>query len=376
MNGNLFVSELDRMFDVEEYSFECPQAFGRYRKFFPDEAVAHPAKFYVDVIEFIIKKYTKEGDVLLDPMAGTYSLCVVGALLNRNCIGVDIEERFYRWGLEAKRRVEAHESLTPKGKMIVLQGDARELSKILNNEIDMIITSPPYAESINKHAGGPVGVRNVGISTKTARAYSWDDANIGNLRYGNVDAIITSPPYAESLSTKSGGIAGKWNIDGTAERKKIPLPYSGDEKNIGNLKWKDEDLDETIRRLRSYGRSDPKAGGPYGRSLGHPYSPSEKNIGNLKEESYLDAMLRVYRECYKVLKPDGLIIVVVKPFIRRKKVVDLPYHTYLLLGRAGFKPVEVWKYRLRHLSFWRLLYYKKHEGVPFIGHEYVIVCRK
>jgi hypothetical protein len=163
-----------------------------------------------------------------------------------------------------------------------------------------------------------------------------------------------------------------------------------------------EELDETILRLRAFGRTDPKAGGPYGSSLAHPYSPNPGNIGNLdnseqdyvlleKEKgldtlyakltrngkpTYLSEMLKVYHEMYKVLKPGGLAIVVVKPYIRNKKIIDLPYYTYLLMERVGFKLEKLYKLRLRTMSFWRILYYKKYPDIPKIAHEYVIVMKK
>ena len=87
-------------------------------------------------------------------------------------------------------------------------------------------------------------------------------------------------------------------------------------------------------------------------------------------------MLKVYCEMWKVLKPDGLAIIVVKPFIRNKKVVDLPYHTWLLLKKVGFKLVKLYKLRLKTMSFWRILYHRKFPDVPKIAHEYVIIVKK
>jgi len=87
-------------------------------------------------------------------------------------------------------------------------------------------------------------------------------------------------------------------------------------------------------------------------------------------------MLRVYSECYKLLKDGGLIIIVVKPFTRNKKVVDLPYNIWLLLKKVGFELEDVLKLRLKNLSFWRILQYKKHPEQERILHEYVIVVKK
>jgi len=52
---------------VLEFSTEA--AFGRYKPFFPAAAIAHPAKANLAMIEWIIKRYTKEGD----PIFGGFS---------------------------------------------------------------------------------------------------------------------------------------------------------------------------------------------------------------------------------------------------------------------------------------------------------------
>ena len=187
------------------------------------------------------------------------------------------------------------------------------------------------------------------------------DSNIGNLPVGNIDAIITSPPYEAALEGTSrhtrGGIAsrdkklaqtGSYTILTEDTKKGVPVCYSPNPQNIGNLKSSDEEYENLRRGLMT------KDGKP----------------------TYLSEMLKVYREMWKVLKPGGRAIVVVKPFIRNKKVVDLPYHTYLLMRLAGFELEQLYKLRLKQQSFWRILYYKKFPEVPRIAHEYVIVARK
>jgi DNA modification methylase len=299
-------------------------------------------------------------------------------------------------------------------------GDARRLSELLEH-VDAVITSPPYANAISHKAGGPVGVKKVGVSAITARTYSTSNDNIGNLPLGNVDVIITSPPYAESLSINSGGMKGLKNAPKPSSVGKDGNPqlYSDNPDNIGNLSFGRVDaiitsppyessLEGTSRHTRGgIASRDPKLAqsGAYSTVLsvkpGVPvmYSPNPSNIGNLKSRdeeyelvehakdleslyrallkdgkpTYLSEMLRVYSEMYKVLKPGGHCIVVVKPFIRNKKVVDLPYYTWLLMERVGFKLERLYKFRLPTKSFWRVLYYKKYPEVPEIAHEYVIL---
>jgi len=87
-------------------------------------------------------------------------------------------------------------------------------------------------------------------------------------------------------------------------------------------------------------------------------------------------MLQCYQECFQVLKPGGRIIIIVKPFVRNKKAVDLPLHTWLLLEKCGFNLVDVLKFRLPSQSFWRVLQYQKNPEIERINHEYILVCRK
>lgn len=121
--------------------------------------------------------------------------------------------------------------------------------------------------------------------------------------YGNIDAVITSPPYEESMGKKHHSPAHERLV----EEKHCYSTYT--------------DVDESVKRIRKHPRTDPHAGGEYGRSLAHPYSAQDANIGNLRGQSYLQAMLQVYQQCQLVLKPNGLMILVTKNFIRDKKVV-------------------------------------------------------
>ena len=152
-------------------------------------------------------------------------------------------------------------------------------------EVDVIITSPPYEATFNakQHTLSGIAKRDPTFRREVG-GYGQNEANIGNLRRGKdgVDAILTSPPYAQSLSNKSGGMKGERNLPNRElSAKGDPQQYSANPENVGNLAYSDEELDEIIKRLREHGRTDAKAGGPFGRSLAHPYSPDPANIGNL-----------------------------------------------------------------------------------------------
>jgi ubiquinone/menaquinone biosynthesis C-methylase UbiE len=79
---------------------------------------------------------------------------------------------------------------------------------------------------------------------------------------------------------------------------------------------------------------------------------------------------------YRVLRPGGRAVVIVKPFSKERRVVDLPYYTYLLMARVGFTLEALYKLRLEQQSFWKVLYHRRFPTVPKIAHEWILVCRK
>lgn len=574
-------SKLENLMPAVELRFPPTPGFRPFQRYFADESVQHPAKANVLLLYYLIKKHTNEGDVVLDPMAGTSSTGIIASLLGRHSVCVELEEKFVEW---SKKNVECLEkSGRKRGEIRVIQGDARRLSQLLS-QADAAITSPPYSEILGASHRSKLGdvkkqgssyqkfgeqptekefrkAMEKGFSCKNRQAgwmrnlrkalkdpsksawkgfvegYSESKENIGNLPF--IDTVITSPPYGDTNNRKSR------KMDSTRGIRNRAFDLPENERNIGNLKVDSiitsppyegslegttrhtrggiasrdpalaqtgtySEISPTIARLRKHGRTNPKQGGPYGRSLAHPYtefptvmsfgvpvgySPNKENIGNLKSseeeykaladavitsppyahestasketrlekqglfkmghskeqpyteddyrkwdkhregnigkrklfirvpcspeeaqfhdtrpgrkgtiwewtkeveatpeiiekiqklksekkgksETYLEAMLKVYAEMYRVLKPGGLAIIIVKPFIRNKRVVDLPWHTYLLMHKVGFTLEKLYKLRLKQSSFWRILYAKRFSEVPRIHHEYILLCKK
>lgn len=104
----------------------------------------------------LIEMYTKPGEVVLDPMVGSGTTCIEARLLGRNCIGVDINynaviltlHRLYwlekcakAWsGLVKPVEVENIEKSWSR----IYHGDARNLSLIEDDSVDMAAVHPPY----------------------------------------------------------------------------------------------------------------------------------------------------------------------------------------------------------------------------------------
>jgi site-specific DNA-methyltransferase (adenine-specific) len=55
----------------------------------------HPTQKPDDLYEWLITRYSKEGDTILDPTAGSFASCFTAKRLGRNAIGMEMDEKFY-----------------------------------------------------------------------------------------------------------------------------------------------------------------------------------------------------------------------------------------------------------------------------------------
>lgn len=93
----------------------------------------------------ILLRYSEENDLVLDQFAGGGTTLVEAKLLNRNIIGVDVNDV----ALERCREKIDFEHEGANGKVQLCKGDARNLDFIKDESIDLICTHPPYADIIH-----------------------------------------------------------------------------------------------------------------------------------------------------------------------------------------------------------------------------------
>jgi site-specific DNA-methyltransferase (adenine-specific) len=63
----------------------------------------HPTQKPQDLYEWLITRYSKEGDTILDPTAGSFASCFTAQRLGRNAIGMEMDLGFYE---KAKNKAE------------------------------------------------------------------------------------------------------------------------------------------------------------------------------------------------------------------------------------------------------------------------------
>ncbi len=119
------------------------------------------------------------------------------------------------------------------------------------------------------------------------------------------------------------------------------------------------------------------------------YSNDPANLGHARADTYLAEVTAVYRACFAVLRPGGLLVTVTKNMRRHGRLVDLAATTGWLATSAGFgylQHVVALHAAIRdgHLvarpSFWQLTQTRKAraKGDPLhlVAHEDVLVFYK
>ena len=69
----------------------------------PNRNSLHPAQKPVDLLEYLVKTYTNEGDLVLDFTMGSGSTGVACLNTNRRFIGIELDENYFNI---AKKRIE------------------------------------------------------------------------------------------------------------------------------------------------------------------------------------------------------------------------------------------------------------------------------
>ena len=149
----------------------------------------HGAAYPLSLAKHFIEIYSKEGDTVLDPFAGVGTTLDAANLLKRNSLGVELNPDFvklFNKGIDAKDGKQNHNYQRD-----IFQGSALKMGQfIANNSVDFILTSPPYANLLNKirenfadkdYKNNPYKNQ----SRKLAKPYSISKEDLGNLSYAD-----------------------------------------------------------------------------------------------------------------------------------------------------------------------------------------------
>ena len=108
------------------------------------EGTADDIHFTEALAASVIGHASQPGDLVLDPFAGYGTTVVVAERMGRRAIGIELIPEH----LEIARR-----RLGGEARLIL--GDARELSRLVDVPVDLVLTSPPYMPAID-HPQNPL----------------------------------------------------------------------------------------------------------------------------------------------------------------------------------------------------------------------------
>jgi len=133
----------------EEFDLECTTVWafprrGNWATHTPDWR----GNWSPEVARNLILRYSKEGDILLDPMIGGGTTAIEAKILNRNIICSDINDI----ALERTKKCLEFEVENDSWQK-VLKRDARNFEKADDESVDFILTHPPYVDIIKYSEG-------------------------------------------------------------------------------------------------------------------------------------------------------------------------------------------------------------------------------
>jgi modification methylase len=150
-------------------------------------STAHPGKMLPAIAAHAIRAYTRDGDIVLDPMCGIGTTLVEAAHLGRHAIGIELE---HHWAEAARANLAHAHRQGAEGAGTVYRGDARDADRIVNPELHglarLLLTSPPYGASVHGQVRSSRETGQAGI----AKFHDSYGRSVGNLAHARTDQLL------------------------------------------------------------------------------------------------------------------------------------------------------------------------------------------
>ena len=142
--------------------------------------LVHPAKFPETMAQEFIEFFTKQGETVLDPMAGTGSTLIAALRAGRNSYGIELNAKYAQIARQIieEERATLGDSVSNLQSQI-LNGDASQITDYQLPPIDYVLTSPPYWDMLR--ARGAETQKKRRSSDDLDVHYSDDPNDLGNI---------------------------------------------------------------------------------------------------------------------------------------------------------------------------------------------------
>jgi len=144
-----------------------------------ERKLGHPAMFPLELCERLIKIFTKEGEIIIDPFFGTGSTLLAAKRNKRKSIGFELNKDFinlFKNRIKQKSLIDDYgeDNEIQKEKFIkTYNKDSNLILKYIQpNSIDLCLTSPPYWDILRMKRSADY---------KDIRPYSENKQDLGNI---------------------------------------------------------------------------------------------------------------------------------------------------------------------------------------------------
>ena len=180
-------------------------------------------------------------------------------------------------------------------------------------DVDAVISSPPYSERhsyADDRTVSAVEKLKASPNSKIGGVRIHDNVGtspgqLGQMQEGAFEACVSSPPYEGSLDPKGDG------IDWTKARR------GGHSAELGT----------------------PRS--PARGAIADGYGAGADNLGNSSGDTFWSASRQILEQVFLAVRPGGHAVFVLKAFVRKGKLVDFPGQWRQLCEAVGFRCLHV-----------------------------------
>ena len=138
--------------------------------------IHHPAKFPEEMAAEFIRYFTRPGETVLDPFCGTGSAVRAASAEGRRGVGVELAPEFLRICREHRADAEREHYLA---------GDARDASRLCREagvgQVEYLLTSPPYWDMLRQSRGGVLSAQKERAQRGLATDYEGSRRDLGTI---------------------------------------------------------------------------------------------------------------------------------------------------------------------------------------------------
>jgi DNA modification methylase len=160
--------------------------------------LVHPAKYPETMAQEFIEFFTKQGETVLDPMAGTGSTLIAALRAGRNSYGIELNPKYAQ----------------------IAQQIIEEERKVLGEKVE--------------------GLMSKVIHGDVAKVIDFGPFDLAQGKLATFDYVLTSPPYWDMLHVK-----GSENQKKRRDSDELDVHYSDDPNDMGNI----ADYEEFLKKL-------------------------------------------------------------------------------------------------------------------------------